>query len=131
MVSMTECLIYILYLLKDFQLICHITGDGSLAYVKYMKVDTIQLVWTHDCEHGVINGFDLSIGNENEGTESSSGAVQMGSYFIAIDDYLQVGPEQILARIPAKSMNKNWKDTESSMWMAESNFNPDVEMMTT
>ena len=36
-------------------------GDGSPSYVRYMVVDTIQLVWTHDCEHGVINGYDLLV----------------------------------------------------------------------
>lgn len=108
-------------------------GDGSSSIVKYIQVDTIQLVWTHDCEHGVINGFDTVIGNEINGStslETSNIAVEKGSCFVIIDDYIQIGPEQILARIPIKSTNKIWKDTGSAVWLSQVDFDPDEEMMT-
>mmetsp|Transcript_18921 Transcript_18921/g.40961 ORF Transcript_18921/g.40961 Transcript_18921/m.40961 type:complete len:83 (-) Transcript_18921:2898-3146(-) len=79
-----------------------------------MQVDTIQLVWTHDCEHGVINGFDLLIANGDD-PESFNGAVEMGSHLVTNDDYISCGPEQILARIPAISMNQKWRDNEREM----------------
>lgn len=101
-------------------------GNGSPPYVRYLIVDTIQLVWTHDCEHGVINGFDLSIKN-GDAFESSAGAVEIGSYFIAGDEYVQVGPEQILSRIPAITLEENWTDRE--LWSAQAKFYPDDEMI--
>jgi hypothetical protein len=103
-------------------------GDGSAPRIRYLIVDTIQLVWTHDCEHGVINGFDLLIQNGDDSSKSSTGAVEIGSNFIAEDDYVQVGPEQILARIPAVSMNEN--STERDLWSALATFYPDDEMIT-
>jgi hypothetical protein len=74
----------------------------------------------------VINGFDLSIKN-GDAFESSAGAVEIGSYFIAGDDYVQVGPEQILARIPAITLEENWTDRE--LWSAQAKFYPDDEMI--
>jgi hypothetical protein len=74
----------------------------------------------------VINGFDLSIKN-GDAFESSVGAVEIGSHFIAGDDYAQVGPEQILARIPAISLEDNWTDRE--LWSAQAKFYPDDEMI--
>ena len=50
-----------------------------------MKVDTIQLIWTHKCEHGVINGFDV---------QCSIGTAETSSHYLVIveDDYRQIGP---------------------------------------
>ena len=53
-------------------------GDGSPSHVRYMVVDTIQLVWTHDCEHGVINGYDLLV----EDASNKDQIVEMKSKFI-------------------------------------------------
>jgi len=97
-------------------------GDGSPSYVRYMVVDTIQLVWTHDCEHGVVNGYDLLVedaSNEDQIVEKSK--------FIATDEYLQIGPEQVLARIPTHQIHDN--DT-GPRWLSMSNFHPKEEMIT-
>jgi len=83
-----------------------------------MQVDTIQLVWTHDCEHGVINGFDLS-------PDCSDGVVRLGSRFAITSDYLQIGPEQILARIPCSRD----AGAEEVLLAQVDCFDPDVEMM--
>jgi len=96
-------------------------GDGSPPKVRYLKVDTIQLVWTHNCEHGVINGFDVMC--------SAFGTVEIGNQFVVTDDYIQVGPEQVLARIPAVLMKENNADYE--IWLSEAMFNPQNEMMAT
>ena len=108
-------------------------GDGSPPFVKYMMVDTIQLVWTHDCEHGVINGFDLFIANDDvdNTTNSSSGdaIVEMKSQIVVMDEYIQVGPEQILARIPIKQLRDHWNDGDREMMLALANFYPDDEIM--
>ena len=94
-------------------------GDGSPSYVRYMVVDTIQLVWTHDCEHGVVNGYDLLV----EDASNEDQIVEMKSKFISTDEYLQIGPEQLLAKIPTHQIHDN-------EWMSMSNFHPKEEMIT-
>ncbi len=49
----------------------------------------------------MIHGFIPSVKNGAMLLNLYAGAVEIGSYFIAGDDYAQVGPEQILAHIPA------------------------------
>lgn len=69
-------------------------GTGSAAIVRYMKVDTVQIVWTHDCEHGLVYGFDVKCDS----------VIKKGDEFIIQEDnYVQCGPEQILCRIPVSS----------------------------
>lgn len=103
-------------------------GDGSPPIVKYLLVDTIQLVWSHDCEHGVINGFDLTIvnnesddGSDNIHAEESNGVVieKDRSHFVVAnqDEYIQIG-------IPAKAYN-----SEDEKWIATVDFYPDDEVM--
>jgi hypothetical protein len=96
-------------------------GDGSPQIVRFMKVDTIQLVWTHSCEHGVINGFDINC--------SAIGVIEIGNIFVVTNEYVQIGPEQVLARIPAVLMKEN--NAENEMWLSEALFNPQDEIMTT
>ena len=97
-------------------------GDGSPSFVRYMVVDTIQLIWTHDCEHGVINGYDLLV----EDASNEDQIVEMKSKFIPRDEYLQIGPEQILAKIPTHHLHDN--DTSRLGWLSMSNFLPKEEM---
>ena len=105
-------------------------GDGSPPRVRYMQVDTIQLVWTHDCEHGVINGFDLVVAGDDG---APFGAVGLGSHFISKEEnYVQVGPEQVLARIPTILLDKkecNDDIREEITWSCQANFNPGEEIM--
>jgi hypothetical protein len=69
-------------------------GNGSAATVRYMKVDTVQIVWTHDCEHGLVYGFDVKCDS----------VIKKGDEFIIQEEnYVQCGPEQILCRIPVSS----------------------------
>ena len=84
-----------------------------------MKVDTIQLVWTHNCEHGVINGFDVNC--------SAIGVIEIGNIFVVTDDFVQIGPEQVLARIPVVLMKEN--NAEHEMWLSEAMLNPQDEIM--
>ena len=98
-------------------------GDGSPSYVRYMVVDTIQLVWTHDCEHGVINGYDLLV----EDASNEDQIVEIKSKFISTDEYLQIGPEQLLAKIPTHQIHDN--DTSRPRWLSMSNFHPKEELI--
>jgi hypothetical protein len=50
-----------------------LVGDGDIQY-KICRIETIQIVWTHNCEHGVLRGLDINttttttsrIENEND-----------------------------------------------------------------
>lgn len=91
-------------------------GDGSDATIRYMLVDTIQIVWTHNCEHGVINGFDVTVVNDqNEPSlvDGSGAIVEVGSIFNIGNEYVQCGPEQVLAKIPA--LKHDEKDALASL----------------
>jgi len=62
-------------------------GDGSDACLKFARVDFLQIVWTHDCEHGYVHGMAL----ERHGT----------TVHLIEEEDVQFGPEQLVARLPA------------------------------
>lgn len=109
-------------------------GDGTDPVVRYMQVDAIQLVWTHNCEHGVVNGFDAMVSSDDGAEVVSIGetgaVVERGSCFVIGDDYVQVGPDQVLARIPTTSLEQKQKDTTRGMVLSQVDFDPDKEVMT-
>jgi hypothetical protein len=91
-----------------------------------MLVDTIQIVWTHNCEHGVINGFDVRVITNNDDPtcdQSSGDIVEIGSVFDIGDQYIQCGPEQVVAKIPTS------KDVERAAHISLAQFLPDEEML--
>ena len=98
-------------------------GDGSDPIVRYMLVDTIQIVLTHDCEHGVINGFDITVTNGNDEPERCGGVVEVGNKFVIGDAYIQCGPEQILAKLPTV------KGAEENIHISGVRFLPKEEVM--
>lgn len=69
-------------------------GNGDPPDICYCKVDTIQVVWTHNCEHGFIRGFDLILGDDEKTFSLSS-------------EFIEFGPEQLLARLPVE-----WETSE-------------------
>ena len=101
--------------------------DGSPPVVRYMQVDAIQLVWTHASEHGVVNGFTAIIENYDEETGAT---IERGAHFFITDDYIQIGPEQVLAMIPTVKEEEK-KNTDREIWVAQAEFHPDEELMTT
>eukprot|EP00984_Skeletonema_dohrnii_P035383 scaffold35064_cov172-Skeletonema_dohrnii-CCMP3373.AAC.2 len=109
-------------------------GDGSPATVRYCLVDTVQIVWTHDCEHGLVYGFDLTVADNNDGQVSSDehGAIiKKGNIFIIQNEsYVQCGPEQILCRIPVSSTELESKDVTKQAYASNADFNPIDEIMT-
>mmetsp|Transcript_11095 Transcript_11095/g.14506 ORF Transcript_11095/g.14506 Transcript_11095/m.14506 type:complete len:190 (-) Transcript_11095:80-649(-) len=70
-------------------------GDGEPMSFKYVKVDTIQLVWTHDCEHGQIRGFSVNFASQEKDLQ---GRVRC---FVDENEYVEFGPEQLVAKIPS------------------------------
>lgn len=70
-------------------------GDGTPATVRFALVDTIQVVWTHNCEHGVIRGLDVEVVHDND-----------ERFVVSPSDMIEFGPEQLLARVPVQWMNE-------------------------
>lgn len=114
-------------------------GDGSTnPVVRYVIVDNVQIVWTHDCEHGVIRGFELMVlpgknNGEEEGMnqvlEGNHGPlVDLGCNFVVTGEYVELGPEQILARIPTAKVNQG-RDGDRETLVALAKFDPDHEVM--
>ena len=72
-------------------------GDGSPPLFNYAKIDSLQVVWTHNCEHGVIRGFKAHIDHDS-------------LKIMVNDDMIEFGPEQLVARIPVE-----WEDEFTGM----------------
>mmetsp|Transcript_19356 Transcript_19356/g.29142 ORF Transcript_19356/g.29142 Transcript_19356/m.29142 type:complete len:168 (+) Transcript_19356:45-548(+) len=64
-------------------------GDGTDPYVVYARIDSIQLVWTHNCEHGVLRGFQIEMDESGRDAKLVDPLTE-----------LQFGPEQLIAKIP-------------------------------
>mmetsp|Transcript_34451 Transcript_34451/g.70475 ORF Transcript_34451/g.70475 Transcript_34451/m.70475 type:complete len:200 (+) Transcript_34451:28-627(+) len=111
-------------------------GDGSPATVRYCLVDTVQIVWTHDCEHGLVYGFDLTVSSadNNDGqvcSDEHGAIIKKGNIFIIQNEsYVQCGPEQILCRIPVSSTELESKDVTKQAYASNADFNPLDEIMT-
>jgi hypothetical protein len=63
-------------------------GDGTPPTIRYAKIETIQLVWTHNCEHGVLRGIEVDIVDP----------LRIVPTMPLVE--VEFGPEQLLARIP-------------------------------
>ncbi|KAL7465020.1 hypothetical protein ACHAXS_005347 [Conticribra weissflogii] len=115
-------------------------GDGSAnPVVRYAMVDNVQVVWTHDCEHGVIRGFELAVISredvgekvgKNELLEGDHGPlVDLGSKFVVTGEYVELGPEQLLARIPTAEVTHGCDMEERETLVALAKFDPDIEII--
>jgi len=70
-------------------------GDEDHPSLAFCRIETIQLVWTHNCEHGVLRGMELVlVRKEDDETNSSSNMLK------ATGDVIEFGPEQLIARFP-------------------------------
>ena len=65
-------------------------GDGSDPHFSYAVIDTIQVVWTHNCEHGVLRGLQIELCGDRR-------AKLVEPLF-----EVQFGPEQLIAKIPVE-----------------------------
>lgn len=72
-------------------------GDGSPAELKFCNIETIQVVWTHNCEHGVLRGQELVI-IVDDLLSSTAPPVALRS----TGEMVEFGPEQLVARIPVE-----------------------------
>lgn len=76
-------------------------GDGDVPSFEWAKIDTLQVVWSHNCEHGVLRGIALE-------TKPDSG-LQQRLILSEVEpmDVVEFGPEQLVARVPVK-----WEDDD-------------------
>eukprot|EP00980_Cylindrotheca_fusiformis_P001218 scaffold328_cov130-Cylindrotheca_fusiformis.AAC.32 len=70
--------------------------DNSLPKVAFAKIDTLQVVWTHNCEHGVVRGLQVELVNNKQQIR-----------VVRPLEPVEFGPEQLIARIPIESWNEN------------------------
>lgn len=86
-------------------------GDGSPATWRYARVENIQIVWTHNCEHGVIRGVALHpIFSQDRPPR-----------FNIAEEQVEFGPEQLVARIPTEwnggfHEGSSLVDFDESLW---------------
>ena len=91
-------------------------GDGTPPKLHYARIDNIQLVWTHNCEHGVIRGTEVILSN-NSGDDKTT------RFFVSTPlDEVEFGPEQLIARLPVvwdeiKDEGVSSLRLDESMWM--------------
>jgi len=69
-------------------------GPGGAPEVELLSVDHLQIVWTHNCEHGEVRGWPLALAQDRSG--------QGWTALRAGEDLVQCGPEQLVARLPAR-----------------------------
>ena len=68
-------------------------GDGTPADWEYARVENLQIVWTHNCEHGVIRGVALEPIVHHD---------SLPKFHVLEDKQVEFGPEQLVARIPVE-----------------------------
>ena len=88
-------------------------GDGSPIAFRYGVVENMQVVWTHNCEHGVIRCVEAVV----DDTARDTGAAVFSINDPPID--VEFGPEQLVARVPVE-----W-DTEQRTGIALAPFDDD------
>jgi hypothetical protein len=72
-------------------------------------MDTIQVVWTHNCEHGVLRGHALTKTMihhpPHDDLKQEDRRINPQQLFVGLvreDDMVEFGPEQLVARLPGK-----------------------------
>ena len=85
-------------------------GNESPSW-EWCQVDTVQVVWTHNCEHGVIRGIRLQT------TKTKKDIIIRP---VEPLDFVEFGPEQLVARVPVEWKNndegKLLVHVDESMW---------------
>jgi hypothetical protein len=85
-------------------------GDGSPPAYRYALIDNVQIVWTHNCEHGVIRGLSLElVENDTDGDNDGSISQRLIQLHGLVHD-VEFGPEQLMARIPVQRAGDNKED---------------------
>jgi hypothetical protein len=89
-------------------------GDGSPPAYRYALVDNVQIVWTHNCEHGVIRGVSLKlVDNYTDGYNGGDIGRKEFQRLTQMQGFardIEFGPEQLVARIPVEQAGDSTED---------------------
>lgn len=72
--------------------------DGAIPSFALAKIDNVQVVWTHNCEHGVLRGMEVTMDPKDNTRVLVSEPLKD----------VEFGPEQLLARLPV-----SWEEETS------------------
>lgn len=76
-------------------------GDDSLPpSFEYTAVDNLQIVWSHNCEHGVVRGWKMKPMDVVLPQDYEQLADCKHQRLVRTDEQVDFGPEQLVARIP-------------------------------
>jgi hypothetical protein len=79
-------------------------GDGSPPVLELARIETIQLVWTHNCEHGVLRGVQVEVEQLQLQFQVLLGEEDDNNHVFFQESEplypVEFGPEQLLARLP-------------------------------
>ena len=70
-------------------------GDGGETRFEMAQLSNLQVVWTHNCEHGVLRGFQV--------LPISDTKLQLTTPLVDVE----FGPEQLIAKVPVEWNNDN------------------------
>ena len=85
-------------------------GDGGPPSFHYALIENIQLVWTHNCEHGVIRALPLTLKDKT-------------ILKLVNEELIEFGPEQLIAKIPvdwneSEDIGKSKVELSDDLWKA-------------
>jgi hypothetical protein len=85
-------------------------GDGSPPAYQYALVDNVQIVWTHNCEHGVIRGSSLELVENDTDGDGDEREIQRLTQIQGLARDIEFGPEQLVARVPVERADDSTED---------------------
>jgi hypothetical protein len=84
-------------------------GDGTTPKIEWAKIDNLQVVWSHNCEHGVLRGISfkeeeeeeaLNINDDHDNKDNNNWNHRRRFFQVEPLDVVEFGPEQLVARVP-------------------------------
>lgn len=117
-----------------------VVGDeNELPTYKYAKIETIQIVWTHNCEHGVLRGIPMKLmkmkitdDDDDDDIVNNEDKTQHQQQILIEDwdddedcEMIEFGPEQLVARLPVKWLKQD-SSSPGRMCVVLTNINNDL-----
>ena len=97
-------------------------GDGDTSRppsFEYAAVDNLQIVWSHNCEHGVVRAWKMKLVLVNDDVDETLADCNK-QRLVRTDEAVEFGPEQLVARIPVLWLgSENDKDQPGNNHHAE------------
>ena len=92
-------------------------GYGTTPKLEWAKIDNLQVVWSHNCEHGVLRGISLkekevlhsNDNNDDDNKDNNDRNHRRHLCQVEPLDIVEFGPEQLIARVPVV-----WEDDQET-----------------